>query len=61
MKHSASRLTKAYPAHFKSVVKEGSLVAKQVFSVDETGLYWKKLCVYICTDTEEKECTWFQI
>lgn len=32
-----------YPAILKTIIEEGDYSAKQVFNIDETGLYWKKL------------------
>ncbi|KAK3878955.1 hypothetical protein Pcinc_016441 [Petrolisthes cinctipes] len=33
-----------YPAVLKGIIEEGKYSFKQVFNLDETGLYWKKLC-----------------
>ncbi|KAK3881758.1 hypothetical protein Pcinc_013840 [Petrolisthes cinctipes] len=43
---TASADTKAaeeYPAILKGIIEEGEYSSKQVFNLDETGLYWKKL------------------
>ncbi|XP_064103302.1 tigger transposable element-derived protein 1-like [Macrobrachium nipponense] len=34
---------KTYPATLKMIIEEGGYTSKQIFNVDETGLYWKKL------------------
>lgn len=33
----------AYPEMLKSIIEEGEYTPRQVFNVDETGLYWKRM------------------
>lgn len=33
----------AYTSKFKDIIREGEYSSKQVFNVDETGLFWKKM------------------
>ncbi|XP_050726549.1 tigger transposable element-derived protein 1-like [Eriocheir sinensis] len=33
----------AFPAQFLKVIEDGDFSPKQVFNIDETGLYWKKM------------------
>jgi hypothetical protein len=32
-----------YPAHLAELIEEGGCCARQVFNVDETGLFWTKM------------------
>jgi hypothetical protein len=31
-----------FPEEMRDIIEKGGYTAKQVFNVDETGLYWKK-------------------
>lgn len=33
----------AFPDELKRVVEEGGYTARQVFNIDETGLFWKRM------------------
>ena len=32
-----------YPAKLRTIIREGGYHPEQVFNMDETGLYWKKI------------------
>jgi hypothetical protein len=34
-----------FPKELRDIIEEGGYTAKQVFNVDETGLYWEKKCL----------------
>ncbi|XP_045115641.1 tigger transposable element-derived protein 1-like isoform X2 [Portunus trituberculatus] len=40
---SAKKPGSEYSAILKTIIEEGDYSSKQVFNIDETGLYWKKL------------------
>ncbi|XP_066471494.1 tigger transposable element-derived protein 1-like isoform X2 [Tiliqua scincoides] len=44
--HKAAEM---YPDVLKKIIEEGGYTAQQIFNVDETGLFWKKMpeCIYI--------------
>ena len=33
----------AFPEELKRVIREGDYTPRQVFNIDETGLYWKRM------------------
>ena len=35
--------TENFPAFLKAVIEEGGYSPKQIFNVDETGLFWKRM------------------
>ncbi|XP_004377875.1 tigger transposable element-derived protein 1 [Trichechus manatus latirostris] len=43
-----------YPEVLKSIIKEGEYTPQQVFNVDETGLYWKRMPEGTFISVEEK-------
>ncbi|KAK4326641.1 hypothetical protein Pmani_002851 [Petrolisthes manimaculis] len=49
-----------YPAILKTIIEEGGYTAKQVFNIDETGLYWKKLPGRTYISTEESTAPGFK-
>jgi hypothetical protein len=54
---AASGNTKAaqmFPDVFKEIINEGGYTAQQVFNVDETGLFWKKMPERTYISKEEK-------
>ncbi|XP_003418168.1 tigger transposable element-derived protein 1 [Loxodonta africana] len=44
----------AYPEVLKSIIEEGEYTPQQVFNVDETGLYWKRMPEGTFISVEEK-------
>ena len=38
-----ARAAAEYPEELKKIIEDGNYSSKQVFNIDETGLYWKKL------------------
>lgn len=32
-----------FPAKFKDIVRDGGYTPRQVFNIDETGLFWKRM------------------
>lgn len=51
---------KLYPDILKKILEEGEYSAKQVFNVDETGLYWKKMPNRTYIMEEEKTAPGFK-
>ncbi|CAM4653484.1 unnamed protein product [Lepidochelys kempii] len=51
---------KAYPEQLKKIIEEKGYLLKQVFSADETGLFWKKMpnCTY--TSKSERQAPGFK-
>ncbi|XP_060124428.1 tigger transposable element-derived protein 1-like isoform X1 [Zootoca vivipara] len=43
----------AYPTHFQEIIEEGGYHPKQIFNMDETGLFWKRLPSRTCISTQE--------
>uniref|UniRef100_A0A5S6QGV9 Transposase n=1 Tax=Trichuris muris TaxID=70415 RepID=A0A5S6QGV9_TRIMR len=33
----------AYPSELGNIIEEGGYTSQQIFHVDETGIYWKKM------------------
>ena len=40
---ASSAAAQDFPPHLKNIIEEGGFTAKQVFNMDETGLFWQKL------------------
>lgn len=51
---------KMYPATLKTIIEEGGYTSKQIFNIDETGLYWKKLPNRTYISVEEKTAPGFK-
>jgi len=49
-----------YPTELKSIINEGSYSPKQVFNVDETGLFWKRLPSRTFLSKNEKSASGFK-
>uniref|UniRef100_A0A8D1GBG6 HTH CENPB-type domain-containing protein n=1 Tax=Sus scrofa TaxID=9823 RepID=A0A8D1GBG6_PIG len=47
-----------YPEVLKSIIQEGEYTPQQVFNVDETGLYWKRMPEGTRLSLEEKTERW---
>lgn len=54
MNSTAPENKDAYPEVLKSIIKEGEYTPQQVFNVDETGLYWKRMPEGTFISVEEK-------
>ncbi|XP_076035908.1 uncharacterized protein LOC143021925 isoform X5 [Oratosquilla oratoria] len=50
----------AFPAFFKTRVEEGGFTPKQVFNINETGLFWKKMPTRTYISREEKHASGFK-
>lgn len=50
-----------YPAELKALVHEGGYDSKQVFNVDETGLFWKRLPTRTFISKTEKSASGFKV
>ncbi|XP_050699783.1 tigger transposable element-derived protein 1-like [Eriocheir sinensis] len=51
---------KTYPATLKAIIEEGGYTAKQIFNIDETCLYWKKLPSRTYISVEESRAPGFK-
>ena len=49
-----------YHGNLKTIIEEGDYSAKHVFSIDETGLYWKKLPNRTYISVEESKSSGFK-
>ncbi|XP_066450519.1 tigger transposable element-derived protein 1-like [Eleutherodactylus coqui] len=49
-----------FPATLKEIIKEGAFSPQQIFNVDETGLYWKKMPDRTYISKEEKSMPGFK-
>uniref|UniRef100_A0A8C9SKK2 HTH CENPB-type domain-containing protein n=1 Tax=Scleropages formosus TaxID=113540 RepID=A0A8C9SKK2_SCLFO len=52
--------TESFSAMLKEIIKEGGYLQQQIFNVDETGLFWKKMPSQTCISEEEKEMSGFK-
>ncbi|XP_050709471.1 tigger transposable element-derived protein 1-like [Eriocheir sinensis] len=50
----------AFPAQFLKVIEDGDFSPKQVFNIDETGLYWKKMPASTYIFTKERTAPGFK-
>ncbi|XP_042218366.1 tigger transposable element-derived protein 1-like [Homarus americanus] len=51
---------KKYPAELKKIIDEGGYTPEQVYNVDETGLFWKRMPATTFISTEEKSAPGFK-
>ncbi|XP_042218763.1 tigger transposable element-derived protein 1-like [Homarus americanus] len=51
---------RSFPETLNEIIKCGGYSAKQVFNIDETGLYWKRMPFRIYIDQEEKTAPGFK-
>lgn len=49
-----------FPVELKCIIKERGYNAKQVFNVDEMGLFWKKMLSHFYISKEEKTAPGFK-
>ncbi|XP_042227306.1 tigger transposable element-derived protein 1-like [Homarus americanus] len=49
-----------YPAELKKIIDEGGYTPEQVYTVDETGLFWKRMPARTFISTEEKSAPGFK-
>nr|XP_028576556.1 tigger transposable element-derived protein 1-like isoform X1 [Podarcis muralis] len=42
-----------YPTHFQEIIEEGRYHPKQIFNMDETGLFWKRMPSRTCISIQE--------
>ncbi|XP_042226803.1 tigger transposable element-derived protein 1-like [Homarus americanus] len=49
-----------YPAELKKIIDEGGYTPEQVYYVDETGLFWKRMPARTFISTEEKSAPGFK-
>ncbi|XP_042221477.1 tigger transposable element-derived protein 1-like [Homarus americanus] len=49
-----------YPAELKKIIDEGGYTPEQVYNVDETGLFWKRMPARTFISTEEKSAPGFK-
>lgn len=50
-----------YPKELSEILKEGNYKDQQIFNVDETGLYWKKLPSRTFIAVNEKSCPGYKV
>ena len=52
-----AKMAAEYPETFKTIIEEGGYLPCQIWNVDETGLYWKKLPSRTYISREEKSAS----
>jgi hypothetical protein len=50
-----------YPKILKQIIEEGEYVSEQIFNVDETGLYWKRMPEKTYISKDEKSAPGFKV
>ncbi len=50
-----------YPQELKDIIQNGGYKDEQIFNVDETGLFWKKLPTHTFISANEKSCPGYKV
>lgn len=60
MDSADSEVAEAYPAEFRKLVEDGGYSVSQIFNMNGTGLYWKRLPSTTFQMKDEKSAQWYK-